>query len=48
MTALRWIGRALGFILTSAAKTLGAMSGAQTHGQNNATSLYKQRDQYRP
>ncbi len=48
MKTLRWLGKALGFVLTAAAKALGGMSGAQTFGQDNATSLYKQRNDYRP
>ncbi len=48
MKILRFVGKAFTFILTSAAKTLGGMNGAQTHGLENQRDLYKKREDYRP
>jgi hypothetical protein len=48
MRVLRGVGRALARLLSTMAKTIGGMSGAKTFDHDNATSLHKPPDDYRP
>ena len=53
MRVLRGLGRVLGRLLTTIAKTIGGLGagpsgGARTFDHDNATSLSKRPDDYRP
>jgi len=48
MRVLRTVGRVLGLVVITIAKTIGGMSEKKTFDHDNATSAYSRREDYRP
>jgi hypothetical protein len=46
MRVLKLVGRVLAHLITTAAKTIGGMSGAKTFDHDNATSIHKRSDDH--
>ncbi|RKR74202.1 hypothetical protein [Frondihabitans australicus] len=48
MRVLRVTGRVFSALLLTIAKTIGGMHGSRTFDHDNATSIYRRREDYRP